>query len=132
MNLTLDHHQRLNLFVLVGLPECGTIAETWSVWKLMDRLMLNDEEKQTVEFHSELINGSEGFRYNQAKTLPAREFELSESEIARIQKAVYSMNRVFPGQMRSWLQPLLAQLPEPGLGVLGNGDKLEKSAGGAQ
>lgn len=111
--LSLDVHQRLNLFVLVGLPEAGSIHETWAAWKLMDRLMLNDEEKQAVEFQPQLVNGYQSYIYNRAKVLPAREFDFDEAELGRIQRALYGLKRILPGEMRSWLEPLLAQVPAP-------------------
>jgi hypothetical protein len=111
--LSLSHHQRLNLFVLVGMPEVHSVLEAWPVWNLMDRLMLDDEEKQAIEFKTQLVDGTEAFSYNRSNTLAPREFEFSDAEIERIRKAVYSMNRIVPGMMRGWLAPLLAQLPEP-------------------
>ena len=121
MTLTLSHDQRLNLFVLVGLPEVKTVLEAWPVWKLMDRLMLDEEEKRNIGFTEQVVNGQQAFGWEQSKSPPPREMEFNDSEIAQIQKAVYGMPRVSPGQMRGWLQPLLAQMPVPvesnGVGV---------------
>lgn len=113
MTLTLDHHQRLNLYVLVGLPEATSILETCEAWKLMDRLMLDDQERQAVEFQTLMINGNQSYTYNRTKSLPAREYDLNDAELSRIQKAIYGLKRIVPGEMRLWLEPLLHQVPAP-------------------
>ena len=120
MTITLDHHQRLNLTVLLGLQECRTLQETRRAWKLIDLLTLDDDEKRTIDFTVRHNGGSENYSWNPEKTLPVREYDLSDSEVAQLEKAISGCPRFIPGQMRGWLEPLLAQLPEP---VEANGNK---------
>ena len=111
MILSLDHQQRLNLIVLLGMQECN-VRETRAVWRLQDVLDLDDAEQREVGFSLQTINGSEVFQWDRTKSLPAREYELSEADAARIQRAVLACSRLVPGLTRQWLEPLLAQLPE--------------------
>jgi hypothetical protein len=121
MTLTLDHNQRINLGFLLGLQECRTVNDTRAAWKLMDRLALEEDEKQAIEFVAQIVNGNEAFTWNPTKTLPVREYELSDAELRQIQGALnLPSSRFLPGVMRRWLEPLLAQLPEP---VESNGNR---------
>jgi len=111
MTLTLDHYQRLNLAVLLGMLECRNVNETRAAWRLMDRLALDDGESRTIELQVQNINGAEIFSWNHARTLPAREYDLTDGELQQIERAL-SGGRLQPGPMRRWLEPLLAQMPE--------------------
>ena len=120
MTLTLDHHQRLNVGALLGMLECRTVRETRDAWKLMDRLTLDDREREAIEFVVQSQNGNEVYSWNPLKTLPAREYDFSDSELRQVERALNSAPRFIPGQMRRWLEPLLAQMPEP---VESNGNR---------
>jgi hypothetical protein len=113
MTLSLDHQQRLHVSALLGMLECRTVVETRAAWMLMDRLALDDNEKQAIDFRLQSVNGNEAYSWNPVKSLPAREYDLSESELKQVQRALNSCPRFVPGLMRGWLEPLLAQLPEP-------------------
>lgn len=112
MTLSLDHAQRLNLIVLLGLLE-GNVGETRAVWRLQDQLDLSPEEKQAIEHFTKSFNGNEVQGWNETKTLPLRAYELSDGDIARIERAIQQFPRHRAGMARPWLAPLLEQLPEP-------------------
>jgi hypothetical protein len=116
--MTLDHQQRLNLLAMLGMLECRTLAETRAAWMLMDRLSLNDQEKSAIEFNVQTVDGNDMYTWNPTKSLPQREYDLSQAELKQIERALNSCQRFLPGQSRRWLEPLLAQMPEP---VEGNG-----------
>jgi len=58
-------------------------------------------------------NGNEAYTWNGTKTVPVREYDFTETEVRQLEKAVTTCPRFNPGPMRKWLEPLLAQLPEP-------------------
>lgn len=113
MTLSLDHQQRLNLCVLLGLLECRTVRDMRNAWRLMDRIGLDEQEKLVIEYTTQTINGNEVCGWNPEKSLPARPYELDPSELEQVQKAINNCPRYIPGQMRRWIEPLLAQMPEP-------------------
>lgn len=120
MTLSLDHNQRLNVHVLLGFLDCTSLHETRLVWGLMDRLMLDDEEKRAIDFQAQGTNGNEAYSWNQAKSIAVRKFELSEGEAKQVQRALepYLTKWRIPVKSRGWLEPLLAQLPQDWLEVV--------------
>lgn len=114
MTLSLDPAQRLNVHVLLGLLECTSLYETRLVWKMMDRLMLDNDEKAAIGFQMQGMNGTEAYTWDQTKSIPLRDFDLSEPETKQIQRALepYLKKWKIPVRARPWLEPLLAQLPE--------------------
>lgn len=109
MALSLNHQQRLNLVTVLGAQDIRG-REAHAVWHLQDTLDLNDEEKRQIEFQAQTINGNEVKFWNMEKTLPERTFDLSESDIERIRKAVEEFPQFKSWRDRVWLEPLLAQL----------------------
>ena len=112
MILSLDHTQRLNLIVLLGLLECN-VSETRAVWKLQDQLGLSDEEKIAIGYFVQSENGNEIHGWDQHKSLSHKSYDLPDSDVARIEKALQQFPRHRVGMARPWLEPLLAQLPQP-------------------
>lgn len=112
MTLSLDHQGRVNLSALVGMLECRSVSETRMAWRLMDKFILNEDEKRQIDFVTQTVNGNEIPSWNPAKSLPPVEFELTEAEWAQVQKALTG-TRFVPGPMRGWLEPILAKIPEP-------------------
>lgn len=111
MILSLDHQQRLNLIVLLGMQECN-VGETRAVWRLQDLLELDDAEKSELGLSFQTVNGAESYQWDRTKRIPAREYELAETDICRIEHALLACTRIVPGQARAWLEPLLAQMPK--------------------
>lgn len=111
MTLSLDHEQRLNLWVLLGLLE-GNIGETRAVWKLQDELNLSSEEKEAIGHISQFLNGGEVQGWDKSKSLPLKTYELSDGDVARIQRAIQQFSYHRAASARPWLEPLLSQLPE--------------------
>ena len=108
--LSLDHIQRLNLSALLGLLEVN-VAETRAVWKLMDQLALDDEEKFAIGYYTRSINANEVAFWDQTKSLPLKEYDFAEADIARIRRAIQQFPRHRVDMARQWLEPLLEQLP---------------------
>lgn len=110
MELSLNHQQRLNLVTVLGMQDIRG-REAHAIWHLQDALDLDDEEKRTIEFQAQTINGNEVKFWNMEKTLPHRTFDLSDSDVERIRKAVEDFPQFKSWRDRVWLEPLLAQLP---------------------
>lgn len=110
MTLFLDHVQRLNLNALLGLLECN-VGETRATWKLMDQLVLTDDEKLAIGYFVQSFNGEEIQGWDQSKSLSPKTFDFPDADIGRIRRAVQQFPRHRVAQARKWLEPLLEQLP---------------------
>ena len=112
MILSLDHQQRLNLIALTGLQR-GNVAEVRMFCSLQERLDLNEEEKRTIEYRVATgQNGMEQPSWNPELSLPARDFEVSETEGQRLRKVVEEYPYFLTAVDRKWIFNLLDQLPE--------------------
>lgn len=110
MTLFLDHVQRLNIIALLGLLECN-VGETRTVWKLMDQLAINDEEKLAIGYFVQNFNGEEVQAWDQTKSLPPKTFDFTDADIMRVRRAIQQFPRHRVAQARHWLEPLLEQMP---------------------
>src|SRR5215471_12144975 len=110
MTLFLDHVQRLNVIALLGLQECN-VGETRSLWKLIDTLSLDNDEKETIGFFTQSFNGDEVQGWDQNKSLPPKTYDLADGDVARIRRAIQTFPRHRVAMARRWLEPLMEQLP---------------------
>ncbi|MBI4903375.1 MAG: hypothetical protein HY820_07060 [Acidobacteria bacterium] len=108
MKLTLDHTQRLNLHALLG-AQRADVGSIRVIWAVQDKLALTAEEENAVELKREMVGGEERVVWNADLSLPAREFELSDPETARIRSALQMWESYSAGDRR-WLQPVLEAL----------------------
>jgi hypothetical protein len=109
MTLFLDHQQRLNLISLLGM-ERGTVAEIRLIFGLQDRLGLDEQEKEEIDYQIVVGEQGESARWDNRKSLPVREIDVSEGDCQRIRKVLESFPNFQPGDCR-WVIPLLDQLP---------------------
>ena len=93
MKIQLDHVQRLNLHALLG-AQRGDVATIRALWALQDRLALSPEEESAVEFKREFAGGQERVVWNPALSVPAREFEFTDPEAARLKTAIQTWDSV--------------------------------------
>jgi hypothetical protein len=109
VKLTLDHTQRLNLHALLGAQraDVGTIRIIWSI---QDRIALNADEEKSIELKREMVAGQERALWNLGLSIPAKDFELSDLELARIKAAIQTWDSYGAGADRRWLQPLVDAL----------------------
>lgn len=126
MTLSLDYEQRLYLYVLLGNLECHTVAETRAAWLLMDRLNLDENEKEEIGLTVHNVDGREAYSWDLSKSFAARWFEVSDSDLQQLGRAIAGCPQFLPRQARRWLEPLLGQLP--GLEVT-NGNNTNPAAG---
>ena len=108
--MTLTAEQRLNLAVILGNLECGTLAETRAAWALVDELELTPAEREAIGLQVRTIEGREAYQWNRDAAVPPREYDFSEGDRRRLSDALEKCTRYVPGQVRGWLEPLLAQL----------------------
>lgn len=102
----LDHTQRLNLHALLG-AQRADVGSVRAIWAIQDRLALSADEEKAIELKREIVAGQERVVWNPAISLPAKEFEFSEAEIARIRAALQTWDSYGAAVDRQWLQPLL-------------------------
>ncbi|MEN6534451.1 MAG: hypothetical protein ABFD89_12355 [Bryobacteraceae bacterium] len=86
MKLMLDQTQRLNLHALLG-AQRADVGSIRAIWAIQDRIALDAAEEKAVELKREIVAGQERVIWNPAVFLPAREFEFSATETARIVSA---------------------------------------------
>ena len=109
MKLMLDHTQRLNLHALLG-AQRADVGSIRAIWSIQDRIALNADEEKTVELKREMVAGQERIVWNPALSLPVKEFEFSDPEVARIKAAIQMWDSYGVATDRAWLQPLVEAL----------------------
>ena len=117
MKLTLDHTQRLNLHALLGVQRAD-VGSIRAIWVLQDKIALGAEEEKALELKREMAAGQERVVWNADLSLPAKEFEFSDPEVAKIRSALHTWESYAAGNDRRWLEPLVDRLfciqPVPG------------------
>ena len=109
MKLTLDHTQRLNLHALLG-AQRADVGSIRAIWAIQDRIALDADEEKAVELKREMVAGQERVVWNPALSIPAKEFEFSDPEVARIKAAIQTWDSYGANADRRWLQPLVETL----------------------
>ena len=106
MKLTLDHTQRLNLHALLG-AQRADVGSIRAIWAIQDSIALDADEEKAVELKREMVAGREHVMWNPTRSVPPKEFEFSDPEIARIKMAVQTWDSYSAVADRCWLEPLL-------------------------
>jgi hypothetical protein len=109
MKLTLDHTQRLNLHALLG-AQRADVGSIRAIWGIQDRIALDADEEKAVELKREMVAGQERVLWNPALSIPAKEFEFTNPEVARIKAAIQTWDSYGASADRRWLQPLVQSL----------------------
>ena len=109
MKLTLDHTQRLNLHALLG-AQRADVGSIRAIWAVQDKLSLDLAEEKAIELRRELVNGQERAVWNPSLSIPAKDFEFSDVEVARIKTALHTWDSYAASADRRWLEPLLDKL----------------------
>ena len=112
MKLTLDHTQRLNLHALLG-AQRADVGSIRAIWAMQDKFALDAAEERTIELKREFVNGQERTVWNPALSIPTKDFEFTDAEIARIRTAVQTWTAYSASADRNWLQPLISALIVP-------------------
>ena len=109
MKLTLEHTQRLNLHALLG-AQRADVGSIRAIWSIQDRIVLDADEEKAVEMKREMVAGQERAVWNPALSLPVREFDFSDPEVARIKATIQTWDSYGVASDRRWLEPLLDAL----------------------
>ena len=109
MKLMLDHTQRLNLHALLG-AQRADVGSIRAIWAIQDRIALDTEEEKIVELKREMVAGQERVVWNSALSIPAKDFEFTDPEVARINAAIQTWDSYGANADRRWLEPILVSL----------------------
>ncbi len=109
MKLTLNHTQRLNLHALLG-AQRADVGSIRAIWSIQDRIALDPGEEKAVELKREIVAGQERVVWNPALSVPPRDFEFTDAEVARIKAALQTWDSYGVAADRGWLQPLVETL----------------------
>ena len=109
MKLTLDHTQRLNLHALLG-AQRADVGSIRAIWAVQDRLALDADEEKAIELKREFVNGQERTVWNPALSLPPKDIEFSDAEVARVRAALENWAAYSASADRQWLEPLVEAL----------------------
>jgi hypothetical protein len=109
MKLMLDHTQRLNLHALLG-AQRADVGSIRAIWAIQDRIGLNADEEKAVELKREIVAGQERVVWDPALSIPAKEFEFTDPEVARIKAAIQTWDSYGVTADRRWLEPFLRAL----------------------
>ena len=107
--MTLDHIQRSNLHALLG-AQRGDVVTIRSLWSTQDKIALDEDEAKALEMKCEMLAGQERVVWNPTRSIAAKEFEFSESELVRISAAIQTWDSSGSNADRRWLQPLVESL----------------------
>ena len=77
---------------------------------MQDRLTLDADEEKAVELKREMVAGQERVVWNPANSIPAKEFEFTDPEAARIRAAIQTWDSYEANADRRWLEPLIISL----------------------
>ena len=106
MKLMLDHTQRLNLHALLG-AQRADVGSIRAIWAIQGRIALDADEERAVELKREMVGGQDRVIWNPALSLPAKEFEFTDAEVARIRASVEGWQAYAANADRRWLEPLI-------------------------
>ena len=109
MKLTLDHTQRLNLHALLG-AQRADVGSIRAIWAMQDKIALDADEEKALELKREMAGGQERVVWNADRSLPAKPFEFSDPEVARLKAAVQTWDSYGANADRRWLQPIIEAL----------------------
>jgi hypothetical protein len=112
MKLMLDHTQRLNLYALLG-AQRADVGSIRAIWSIQDRIALDADEEKAVELKREMVAGQERVLWNSSLSIPAKAFDFTEAETARIRAAVEAWSGYAVAADRRWLEPLLHAITLP-------------------
>jgi len=106
MKLTLDHTQRLNLHALLG-AQRADVGSIRAIWAVQDKLALDADDEHAIELKRELVNGQERTVWNPSLSIPAKELDFLDAEVARIKAAIETWGGYAATADRRWLEPLV-------------------------
>ena len=112
MKLKLDHTQRLNLHALLG-AQRADVGSIRAIWAVQDKLALDAEEEKAIELKREMAGGQERVLWNPSLSIPAKAFDFTEAETARMRAAVEAWSGYAVAADRRWLEPLLHAITLP-------------------
>jgi hypothetical protein len=114
MKLTLDHTQRLNLHALLG-AQRADVASIRAIWIIQDRIALDTDEENAVQLKREMCAGQERTVWNPSLSIPNKDFDFTEAEVARIKCAIQMWESFGAATDRRWLKPIVDAwfTPEP-------------------
>lgn len=79
-----------------------------AIWSIQDRIALDADEEKAVELKREMVAGQERVVWNPALSLPAKDFEFTDPEVARIKAAIQTWDSYGANADRRWLEPLVS------------------------
>jgi hypothetical protein len=103
---TLDHTQRLNLHALLG-AQRADVGSIRAIWAIQDRIALDSDEEKAVELNREMVAGQERVAWNPARSIPAKDFEFTDADVARLKAALETWDSYGANADRHWLKPLV-------------------------
>jgi hypothetical protein len=81
-----------------------------AIWAVQDRIALDADEEKAVELKREMVGAQEVVVWNRALSIPAKAFEFTDPEVARLKAAVQTWDSYGANADRRWLQPLIEAL----------------------
>jgi len=109
VKLTLDQTRRLNLHALLG-AQRADVGSIRAIWAIQDRIALDADEEKAVELKREMVAGQERVLWNPALSIPAKEFDFTDPEVARIKAAIQIWDSYAVNADRRWLEPVIKAL----------------------
>ena len=86
------------------------VGSTRAIWAVQDKLALDADEEKAIELKRELVSGQERVVWNPALSIPTKDIELTDTEMARIRSADETWASYSASADRQWLEPLVEVL----------------------
>jgi hypothetical protein len=100
------HTQRLNLHALLG-AQRADVGSIRAIWAVQDKIALDADEEKALELKREMVAGQERVVWNPTLSIPAKDFEFTDPEVARLKAAIQLWDSYGVAAERRWLQPLV-------------------------
>ena len=74
------------------------------------KLALNADEEKAIELKRDLVNGQERTVWNSSLSVPSKEFDFSDAEVARMKAAIETWDQYGAAADRRWLEPVINEI----------------------
>ncbi|MBI4910622.1 MAG: hypothetical protein HY820_43820 [Acidobacteria bacterium] len=84
-----------------------------AIWAVQDKIALDADEETAIELNRQFVNGQEHTVWNPLLSIPVREFDFPDTEVARIKAAIEMWGTYRAAADRRWLEPLIVAMLWP-------------------
>jgi hypothetical protein len=95
--------------VLLG-AQRADVGSIRAIWAVQERIALDADEEKAMDMKRELVAGQERVVWNPALSIPAKDLEFTDPEVARLRAGIQTWDSYAANADRRWLQPIVEAL----------------------